>query len=107
MLLTKSLAVWLVESKALRELMFRYSMIIVSSSLGRASRLPREGGGEAGSTNDGGDGSGGGRMGWRASYFNLKIRMYTPSLSASSEGITSLATAGVVAIEGEALVISA
>lgn len=107
MLLTKSLAVWFVESKAFRELMFRFWTTIVSSSAGKASRLPREGRREAWSRDDGGDGSGGGRTGRRALYFRLEIRMYTPSLSASGEGITSLATAGGVAIRGEALSVRA
>lgn len=102
MLLTRSLAVWFVESKALREQVFRLWTIIVSSSSGKASRLPREGRREAWSRDDCGDGSGGGRTGRRASYFRLKMRMYIPSLSASGDGITSLATAGVVAIGGEA-----
>lgn len=65
------------ESKALRELMFRFLTIIVRSSSGKAPKMPREGGeeegeeGEDGSTDDGGEGSGGARTGRRASYFRL------------------------------------
>lgn len=63
------------ELKALRELMFRFLTIIVSSSSGKTPKLPREGRGEGGrdgsTTADVADGSGGARTGRRALYVRL------------------------------------